>query len=71
MAGPSWDEIPQEEWENIVLRVDDEAQWHVRFDYTDQYGTTIHYPEESITFDDFLDIYDVAGDLDQELEIEY
>jgi len=71
MAENDWEEIPQDEWENIVLRVDDDAQWHVRFDYEDATGTTIHYPEEPISWDDFYAIYEMAADLEQELEVEY
>jgi hypothetical protein len=66
-----WEEIPQGEWEDIVLRVDDEGEWHVRFSFTDEYGNEHDYPEESISWDEFLDIYDEAAALDQELEIEY
>jgi hypothetical protein len=66
-----WESISQGEWEDIVLRVDDEGTWHLRFDYEDETGTTIHYPEEPITWDEFLAIYDEAAALDQELEVEY
>jgi hypothetical protein len=66
-----WEEIPQESWDNIVLRIDDEAQWHVRFNYVGANGVEYEYPEEPITWDDFYAIYDEAAELDQELEIEY
>jgi hypothetical protein len=66
-----WEDIPQESWENIVLRVDDEGQWHVRFDYEGRNGVEYSYDEEAISWDDFLAIYDEAAELDQELEIEY
>lgn len=66
-----WDELPQSEWENIVLRVDDEGTWHVRYDYQDEYGNDRTLDEQQITWDDFLAIYDEAAFLDQELEIEY
>jgi len=71
MAGREWDDIPQEDWENIVLHVDDAGQWSVEFDYTGRNGVDYHYPQENITWDQFLDIYDQAEALDQELEIEY
>ena len=71
MAGRSWEEIPQESWENITLRVNDEGDWFVRFGYEGRNGIHYDYPEEAITFDEFLYIYDLAGDLDQGLEIEY
>lgn len=69
--GPDWEDIPQSDWDEIVLRVDDEGTWHVRFEYEGPGGETISYPEEEITWDEFLDIYDEAAALDQELEIEY
>jgi hypothetical protein len=71
LAGRSWDEIPQESWEDITLRVDEEGQWHVQFDYIGLNGQEYHYPEERISWDQFLDIYDEAAALDQEIEIEY
>jgi Protein of unknown function, DUF600 len=71
MAGRSWEDIPQESWEDITLRVDDSGQWHVEFDYTGANGVEYHYPEEQITWDQFLDIYDEAAALDQEIEIDY
>jgi hypothetical protein len=70
MAGRSWDEIPQEEWQNIVLHVDENAQWSVRFDYVGENNIVYSYPQEDITWDEFYDIYEMAGDLDQELDIE-
>lgn len=70
MAGRSWEEIPQDSWKNIIIRVDEADQWHVRFDYEARNGRTYTYPEEEITFDQFIDIYDMAGELDQEIEIE-
>lgn len=66
-----WETVPQESWEDITLRVDDEGEWHVRFHYTDDLGNEHDYPEEAISWDEFLDIYDEAAALDQELEIEY
>lgn len=71
MAGREWEDIPQDSWENIVLHVDDAGQWSVEFDYEGRNGQTYHYPQEDITWDQFLDIYDEAAALDQELEIEY
>jgi hypothetical protein len=71
MAGRHWDEIPQESWEDLTLRVDEAGQWHVEFDYVGDNGIEYHYPEEPISWDEFLDIYDMAAELDQELEIEY
>lgn len=71
MAGRSWDEIDQDSWEDITLRVDEDGQWHVEFDYTGLNGVEYHYPEEPITWEDFLEIYDEAEALGQELEIEY
>jgi hypothetical protein len=70
MAGRSWDEIPQESWEDIKLRVDEAGEWHLRFNYIGANGIEYEYPEESISLDDFLDIYDEAAYLDQELEVE-
>jgi hypothetical protein len=67
----AWEEIDQADWEEIVLRVDDEGTWHLRFEYENEFGDTVGYSEEEITWDEFLDIYDEAADLDQELEIEY
>jgi Protein of unknown function, DUF600 len=69
MAGRTWDEIPQEEWENIVLHVHEDGRWTVQFDYTGVNNIQYHYPEEGITWDEFYDIYDMAGELDQEIEI--
>jgi hypothetical protein len=66
-----WGDIPQESWDDIVLHVSEEGQWSVEFDYTDEMGVTHHYDAEEISWDQFLDIYDMAGELDQEIEIEY
>lgn len=66
-----WEDIPQSEWDDITLRVDDEGEWHLRFDYENEYGDTVHFQETDISFDEFLAIYDEAAELDQELEIEY
>jgi hypothetical protein len=71
MAGRSWDEIPQESWEDITLYVNQEGQWHVEFDYIGANGVEYHYPREAISWEDFLSIYDEAYYLDQELEVEY
>ena len=71
MAGRSWEEIPQGSWEDITLRVDEAGQWHVQFDYVGDNNVKYPYPEEDITWDQFLDIYDEAAALDQEIEIEY
>lgn len=71
MAGRSWDEIPQDSWEDITLHVNEDGQWSVEFDYTGLNNIDYHYPRTDITWDEFLDIYDQAADLDQELEIEY
>jgi hypothetical protein len=65
-----WNDIDQEDWEDIVLRVDDEGQWHVRYEWDDDTGHHI-LEEQEISWDEFLDIYDEAAALDQELEIEY
>ena len=69
MAGRSWDEIPQESWDDIVLHVNDDGEWSVSFSYTGRNGVEYEHPEEHITWDEFLYIYDMAGDLDQEIEI--
>jgi hypothetical protein len=69
MAGRSWDEIPQDSWKDISLHVHDDGEWSVKFNYTGANGVEYSYPEEDITWDEFLDIYDMAGDLDQEIEI--
>jgi hypothetical protein len=69
MAGRSWDEIPQESWDDISLHVHEDGEWSLSFTYVGDNGVTYDYPEEDITWDDFLDIYDMAGDLDQEIEI--
>lgn len=66
-----WGDIPQESWDNIELRVDDDGNWHVEFDYTDEMGVEHHYDEEEISWDQFIDIYDEAAELDQEIEIVY
>lgn len=71
MAGRTWDEIPYRSWEDVTLRVDDDGQWHVRFDYVGANGRDYSYPEERISWDDFLDIYDAVLDEGKELEIEY
>jgi len=72
MAGRSWDEIPQESWENIEFYIsEDTGQWHVEFDYIGRNHHHYHYPREEIDWEDFLDIYDEAAELDQEIEIEY
>jgi hypothetical protein len=70
MAGRSWEEIPQQSWENIVLQPQRGGTWRVEFDYVAASGRTYHYPRETITYSDFYDIYDEAAVLDQELEIE-
>lgn len=70
MAGRSWDEIPQSEWRDITLHVHDDGGWSVRFDYIGANNQRYQYPEEEITYDDFLSIYDEAGTLDQTLTIE-
>lgn len=69
MAGRSWDEIPQDSWTDISLHVHDDGEWSLAFSYTGANGVEYDYPEEDITWDEFLDIYDMAGDLDQEIEI--
>ena len=66
-----WGDIPQEDWSDIVLHVSEEGQWSVEFDYTDEFGNEYHYDQEDISWDQFLDIYDMAAELDQEVEIEY
>jgi hypothetical protein len=67
----AWYEVDQSEWNDIVLRVDDEGEWHLRYQWTDENGDVHEYRETDISFDDFLSIYDEAYELDQELEIEY
>lgn len=69
MAGRNWDEIPQEDWEHLVLHVNEEGNWSLQFEYEGANGVRYEYPEQSITWDEFLYIYDLAGDLDQEIEI--
>jgi hypothetical protein len=70
MAGRTWDEIPPEEWENVVLHVNDAGQWAVQFDYTGINNIQYHYPEEGIGWDDFLYIYGMQVDqLGKEIEI--
>jgi hypothetical protein len=64
-------DIPQESWDDIVLFVSEEGQWSVEFDYTDAMGGEHHFDREEISWDQFLDIYDMAAVLDQEIEIEY
>jgi Protein of unknown function, DUF600 len=66
-----WGDIPQESWDDIVLSVSEEGQWSVEFDYTDEMGVEHHFDREEISWDQFLDIYDMAAVLDQEIEIEY
>jgi hypothetical protein len=65
-----WDDIPQESWDDITLYVNDSGQWHVEFDYTGRNGVEYHYPRTPISYDHFIDIYEMAADLDQELNIE-
>jgi hypothetical protein len=69
MAGRSWDEIPQESWDDIRLHVHEDGEWSLSFTYTGANGVEYSYPEEWISWEDFLNVYDEAGALDQEIEI--
>ena len=72
MAGRHWSEIDQESWDNIEIYIsEDTGQFSVEFDYTGRNNQDYHYPREKISFDDFLDIYDEAIELDQDVEVGY
>ena len=69
MAGRDWDEIPQDQWRDIHLHVNEAGEWSVGFKYTGLNNIEYEFPEQHITWDEFLYIYDMAADLDQEIEI--
>jgi Protein of unknown function, DUF600 len=71
MAGRHWSEIDQDTWEDISIYITEEGNFSVEFDYVGLNGVEYHYPREEIDFEEFLEIYDEAIELDQEIEVEY
>lgn len=71
MPGRNWSEIPQESWENINVQISEDDRWFLEFDYIGRNRVHYHYPREEIEWEDFLDIYDQAIELNQEVEVEY
>ena len=69
MPGRNWDEIPQETWEDIRIHFEEAGDIYLEFNYVGRNNVHYQYPPEQIDFEDFLDIYDEAKELDQEFEI--
>lgn len=70
-AGDNWEDIYQEDWENIHILITKGGDFFLDFDYIDESGFQWHYGPEHISTGDFFDIYDAAKDLEQDIEIEY